>query len=391
MRTMKRLDSPTARKRESSEQVLRALEERVALRGTNRTAAKAAPVLIELLEDGDPPAEPQAILRLLAQIAVGSPDDVACGGERHAAVLLEPLAGQAHAAKRKMALECEQAVACGAHVYLRWFANESSVARCAAAHLLAFVDPQSGEIDEALAVRAKDTDENVGVRSSALLAMGVRRTAHAEDWPHVQPTTDVEATILEGAIAFAALGSREPPLVEGAEGDAVEILARGVATRSPFPEPGGSRSFPWPALERMLLGSLARGRGRSARAQSALLRLLAAAAERGRAERVASALLVLSFGEPTGAAFSALRPSVEVFRGATSWSAEQRAVLRGIVDHDALWPQSAESAPSVRHVDACAIQIALKRMLEVAYYPSRMGVRTALGLVVSAGALDAKR
>jgi hypothetical protein len=100
---------------------------------------------------------------------------------------------------------------------------------------------------------------------------------------------------------------------------------------------------------------------------------------------------VLSFGEPTGAAFSALRPSVEVFRGAASWSAEQRAVLRGIVDHDALWPQSAESAPSVRHADACAIQIALKRMLEVAYYPSRMGVRTALGLVVSAGALDAKR
>jgi len=385
--TMKRLHSRIARESESSEQVLRALEQRIAHRGASRAAARTASVLVELLDHSDAPAEPQAILSLLAQIAVGNPDTVACGGERHPAAVLEPPASETRAAtERSMALECERAVARGTHVYLRWLTGGSPVARSAAAHLLAFVDHEDIAVDEALGARAKDTDENTGVRSSALLALGVRGTARASDLPHVPRKEEVEATVLEATCAFAALGSRDAAVVQGAENDAVAILARGVAA-----DPASSRPFPWPALERLLIGGLARGRGRSARAQSVLLRLLAAACERGRAERVASALLVLAFGEPTGAAFSALRPSLEVFRGATSWSAEQKAVLRGIVDNDALWPPSAESAPSVRHADACAVQVALKRMLEVPYYPSRMGVRTALGLLVSGGAIDARR
>ena len=344
-------------------------------------------MLIELLDHSDPPADPQAILGLLTQIAVGNPDTVACGGERHPAALLEPPCGETRAAsERSMALECERAVACGTHVYLRWLASESPVARSAASHLLAFVAHEDIAVDEALAARAKDADDNMWVRSSALLALGVRGTARADDVPHVPRKELVEATVLEAARAFAALGSRDAPLVEGAEAAAVDVLARGIAA-----DAASSRSFPWPSLERLLIGGLARGRGRSARAQSALLGLLAAAGERGRAERIASALLVLAFGEPTGAAFSALRPSLEVFRGAASWTAEQRAVLRGIVDNDVLWPQSAESAPSVRHGDACAVQVALKRMLEVAYYPSRTGVRTALGLLVSGGASDVRR
>jgi hypothetical protein len=153
----------------------------------------------------------------------------------------------------------------------------------------------------------------------------------------------------------------------------------------------GDADFPWPRCERLLLSRLARAKGRSARAQTALLRLLPLARDRARAERIAGHLLVLAFGEPTGAAFSDWRPSLEVFPGASAWSAEQRSILRSIASLDLLWPASAELSPRVRHVDACPVQLALKRMLELSYYPSRQGLRSAIALVFNAGAGGARR
>lgn len=164
------------------------------------------------------------------------------------------------------------------------------------------------------------------------------------------------------------------------------MLARGVGCPS-----GGVPAFPWPEPERLLLAKLALGRGRSARAQTAFLRGLPLVRDRSRAERIAAHLLVLAFGEPTAAAFSDWRPSLEVFPGASTWSAEQRIVLRTIEALDSLWPTSAEADPRVRHVDACAVQVSLKRMLELSYYPSRHGLHAALALSLSAGAGAARR
>jgi hypothetical protein len=42
-------------------------------------------------------------------------------------------------------------------------------------------------------------------------------------------------------------------------------------------------------------------------------------------------------------------------------------------------------------VDASPVQVALKRMLELPYYPSRKGLRTAISLAFSAGAGGAAR
>jgi hypothetical protein len=75
-----------------------------------------------------------------------------------------------------------------------------------------------------------------------------------------------------------------------------------------------------------------------------------------------------------------------VFPGAGSWTAEQRVVLRAIEELDLLWPAAAEVGPRVRYVDACPVQVALKRMLELSYYPSRHGLRAALAIPFSAGA-----
>jgi hypothetical protein len=352
--------------------------------GACRASLAAAPALIELLDRADTRFAPRTLLGLLAQIAVGDPDAVACGADGYPGLALDAPAEELQA-ERDGRRRCAEAVDSGAEVYLRWLGSNEAAERCAAAHLLAFVAHPNRSVDQALGVHARDLGEQTSVRASALFALGLRGGACAETLPPLDADDLRKPGLLAAALAFAALGGRDTPLVSGAESAAVELLARGVLGCNER-ERLVREQFPWPGPDRLLLGRLARGKGRSARAQSALLRMLAAATDRESAERVASALLVLAFGEPTAAAFSQLRPSLEVFRGASSWSAEQRAVLRVIVATDVLWPASAENGPSVRHLEACAVQVELKRMLELSYYPSRKGVRSAIALVLSAGA-----
>jgi hypothetical protein len=367
-----------------SERALRALASSVVHRGRHAAAAAAAPFLIELLDRGEHPTEPEALLGLLARIASGDPDVVACGGEVAYGGALEATPDEIQA-EREVRQRCHDAVAAGRDTVLRWLIANDARARGAAAQVLAFVAVGDGGIDEALAGRARDEDEHDAVRASALFALGLRGAACASDLPPMRAQDVGEATLLEAAAIFAALGAKDAVLLKAAERTAVDILARGVS-----PDPLQACS-PWPPAERLLLGRLARNKGRSARAQSALLRLLPLTRDRARAERIASALLVLSFGEPTAAAFSDWRPTLESFPGASAWSAEQRGVLRTIAGHDILWPESAEEGPRVRHVDACTVQVELKRMLELAYYPSRKGLRTAIALAFTAGAGGARR
>jgi hypothetical protein len=369
---------------ESSEQALRALAASVVRRGRRSSAAAAAPFLIALLDRGERPSDPEAILALLAQIATGDPETAACRGEATLGGALEATVDEQHAEHEALG-HCREAVAAGRGAYLLWLVAESVSARSAAAHVLAFVARDDRCIDGALSARARDEGENPAVRCSALFALGVRGTACAADLPQGSGQDFGPATSLEAASAFAALGAKDAVLAKAAERSAVDVLARGVAT-SPDGEGAERVASPWPSAERLLLGRLARAKGRSARAQSTLLRLLAVARDRDRAERISAALLVLAFGEPTAAAFSDWRPSLERFPGASAWSAEQRAVLRAIAGQDLLWPASAEQGPSVRHVDASPVQVALKQTLELSYYPSRKGLRTAITLAFSAGA-----
>jgi hypothetical protein len=371
---------------EGSEQALRALVAGAVRNGARSAAAKATPFLVTVLERGVRPNAPQSILVLLARIAAGDPEAVACGGDATQGGAIEATPEELQA-EQEANRRCEEAVAAGKDTYLRWLRTGAPAARVAAAHLLAFVLREDGTVDEALAKRARDESEPAHVRASALFALGLRGTARAGDLPPPRPQELGEATLLEAAAAFAGLGSRDAALARTAERAGVDVLSRGVAA---VPTEDDA-DFPWPESERLLLSWLARTKGRSARAQSALLRLLPLARDRGRAERIATDLLVLAFGEPTAAAFSDWRPSLEVFPGASAWSAEQRSILRAIATLDVLWPAAAEMSPRVRHVDACPVQVALKRMLELSYYPSRQGLRSAIALVFSAGAGGARR
>jgi hypothetical protein len=383
------MDSLLGTDLESSELALHALAAHVVRSGAPSSVAAATPFLVALLDRGERPAAPDLFLSMLARIAVGDPDAVACGSApaQDGALELTEATPEEAEAEREARRRCEQAVTAGASVYVRWLRASSTAARSAAAHLLAFVARGDGTVDQALADRARDDAEQPAVRASALLALGLRGAARAEDLPPPRAQELGEATLLEAAAAFAALGSRDPALVKTAERNAVDVLSRGVA----LPPRANAHAWPWPRPERLLLAKLSLGKGRSARAQSALLRLLPLARDRARGERIATHLLVLAFGEPTAAAFSDWKPSLEVFPGASGWSAEQRTVLRAIASLDILWPPAAEMAPRVRHVDACAVQIALKRMLELAYYPSRQGLRAAIALVLNAGAGVARR
>jgi hypothetical protein len=376
---------------ESAEHALHALAAD-AVRSGARSSMAATPFLVALLDRAERPGAPDQFLRMLARIAVGDPDAVACGSGPVQDGALEATESTLEEAERERdaRIGCERVVSAGTSIYVRWLGSSNPAARTAAAHLLAFVARDDRSVDQALAQRARDNGEQPSVRASALLALGVRGAAHAADLPPPRAQELGEATILEAAAAFAALGSREAALVKTAERSAVDVLARGVAA-PPAPATENDSAWPWPRAERLLLSKLALHKGRSARAQTAFLRLLPLARDRSRAERMASHLLVLAFGEPTAAAFSDWKPSLEVFPGASAWSAEQRTVLRAIASLDALWPASAELGPRVRHVDACGVQIALKRMLELAYYPSRQGLRAAIALVFNAGAGAVRR
>jgi len=385
MHTMERTEgSELATGLEYSEEALRGVVGRVLEYGPSLSAAAAATVLVDLLERDPIPCPPHAVLVLLARIAVGDPDAVACGGERHQNRALEPASDEGQA-ECEMAGRCLEAVELGTPTFLRLLRREAPATRCAAAHLLAFVAPADRAVDDALSSCARDAEQPPAVRAYALFALGIRGTVRPADLPPIVPSAPRPASLLEAAVAFAGLGSKDAPLVPGAESSAIDVLARGVSDRLPFAERFPASDLPFPVPARLLLGRLGRGKGRSARAQSALVQLLGTTAEPARAERIASALLVLAFGEPTAAAFSERRPSLEVFRGAARWSAEQRDVLRAICDNDVLWPASAESGPSVRHGEASAVQVELKRMLELPYYPSRKGVRTAIAAKVSGG------
>jgi hypothetical protein len=364
---------------ESSEQTLRALAASLLRSGGRSSAAEAAPFLIAVLDRAAHPSDPARVLSLLAHIAVGDPEEVACAGEPAHAGALEATPEEAQAEEESMRRR-EEAVAAGADVYVRWLRADAAPARAAAAHLLAFVRRDDESVDEALRARARDPQEEATVRASALLALGLRRAARAEDLPAERTQELGEGAPLEAASAFAALGSRDAAVANAGVRRAIDVLTRGVASLP------AEAVLPWPDPERLLLAKLARAAGRSARAQSALLRALPQTHDRTRAERIAAHLLVLAFGEPTAAAFSDWRPSREVFSGAAAWSAEQRVVLRTIEETDLLWPASAEMGPRVRYVDACPIQVSLKRMLELSYYPSRHGLRAALAIRFSAGA-----
>jgi hypothetical protein len=364
---------------ESSEHALRSLAASVLRSGGNSSAAEAAPFLIAVLDRAAHPSDPVRVLSLLAHIAVGDPEAAACGSASAHAAALEATPEEAEAEQQAMRRR-EEAVAAGAEVYVRWLRAEAAPARAAAAHLLAFVRRADESVDEALRARARDPQEEAPVRASALLALGLRRAARAEDLPAERAQELGEAALLEAASAFAALGSTDAAVASAGARRAIDVLARGVASL-----PSGA-GLPWPALERLLLARLSRTAGRSARAQSSLLRALPLTQQQPRAERIAAHLLVLAFGEPTAAAFSDWRPSLEVFPGAGAWTAEQRVVLRAIEELDLLWPAAAEIGPRVRYVDACPIQVALKRMLELSYYPSRHGLRAALAIPFSVGA-----
>jgi hypothetical protein len=382
---MEEMDSLLGMDLESSEHALRSLVAAVVHRGPRASAASAAPFLVALLDRGERPCAPHAILGLLARIAVADADAVACGAQVAHGGALEASPGELHAA-REAAQYCGAVVGHGANIYLRWLLADDASARCAAAHLLAFIQRGDHAVDEALAARARDEDELEAVRASALFALGVRGTACAGDRPNRPGHEFGEATLLEAATVFSQLGSKDAAHARSAEREAIDVLARGVGEPSSRPGSDDMASFPWPKAERLLLGRLANSKGRSARAQSSLLRMLATARDRGRAERIACSLLVLAFGEPNAAAFSDWGPSREVFPGATAWSVEQRSVLSAVASTDVLWPPSAELEPSVRHVDASAVQLALKRMLVLPYYPSRTGLRAAINFAFTAGA-----
>jgi hypothetical protein len=355
-------------------------------------AATAAQFLIALLDHDGHPAAPEAAFGLLSRICAGDPDAAACGREAPYRGAIEATPEDLDA-DREARRRCAAVVASGRDAYLKWLTSGAVRARRSAAHLLAFAAPDDGRIDQSLSARARDQAEDAGVRSSALFALGVRGTASAMDLAAVRARGAGalghqelgEATLLEAASSFAALGAKDAVLGKAGEHSAVDVLARGIA-----PQQLESAS-PWPAVERMLLARLGAAKGRSARAQTALLRLLSIARDPGRAARVASALLVLAFGEPTAAAFSDWRPLLERFPGATKWSTEQRSVLCAIADKDALWTAAAEDQPCVRRANACPIQAALKRMLELSYYPSRKGLRGAIALGFSVGAGGAGR
>jgi hypothetical protein len=364
---------------EASEHALRSLAASVLRSGGSSSAAEAAPFLIAVLDRGAHPSDPVRVLQLLAHIAVGDPEAAACGGAPPHVGALEATPEEAEAEQEGLQRRRE-AVAAGSSVYVRWLRAEAAPARAAAAHVLAFVRHGDELVDEALRARARDPEEAMTVRASALLALGLRRSARAEDLPAERAQELGEAALLEAAGVVAALGSTDAPVASAGVRRAIDVLVRGVPSLPSDADPL------WPPLERLLLARLARTAGRSARAQSALLRALPLAQQRSRAESIAAHLLVLAFGEPTAAAFSDWRPSLEVFPGAGAWSAEQRVVLRTIEGLDLLWPASAEVGPRVRYVDACPIQVALKRMLELSYYPSRHGLRAALAIPFSAGA-----
>jgi hypothetical protein len=375
---------------ESSEAALRTLAASVVHHGARADAARAAPFLVALLEHGERPTMPHAILGLLARIAVIDADAIACGRDATQGGALEATTFDAHA-DRDAVERCSVAVVAGRGAYLRWLGADDASARCAAAHLLAFVARGDSPIDEALAARARDEEEDEAVRASSLFALGVRGTASRHKLPCSLSHDVGGATLLEAGIVFARLASKDAAMARAAERDAVDVLARGIVGGPPASGVRAVPVFPWPEPEHLLLGRLGCGKGRAARAQSALLRMLATARDRGRAERIASALLVLAFGEPNAAAFSEWEPRREIFPGASAWTVEQRAVLGAIAAHDVLWPTAAEQTPSVRHVDASEIQLALKRMLVLPYYPSRKGLRAAIALVVIADAGGVRR
>jgi len=379
------MDSLLGMDLDSAEQALYALAESLVRGGPRTTVAAAVPFLVAVLDhgDGERPGAASRAFELLSRIAIGDPDAVACGGEASHGSLLEATPE----AEKGAHARCEQAVAAGVNTYIRWLRQGDPGARTGAAHLLAFVLRDERSVDDSLATCARDESQPLAVRASALFALGLRGTACADDLPAPRTRELGEATLLEAAAAFAALGSKDPAVARTAERSAVDTLARGFGPSSPR----DAGEFPWPDAERLLLAKLARSKGRSARAQTALLRLLPLARDRARAERMARQLLVLAFGEPTAAAFSDWKPSLEVFPGASTWSAEQRSVLRAIASLDVLWPASAETEPRIRHADASSVQVALKRMLELSYYPSRQGLRSAIALAFTAGAGAARR
>jgi hypothetical protein len=260
---------------EGSEHALRSLAASVLRSGGSSSAAEAAPFLIAVLDRAEHPSDPVRVLSLLAHIAVGDPEVAACGGAAHAGALeatLEEAQAEHEAMRRR-----EGAVAAGAGVYVRWLRAEAAPARAAAAHVLAFVGRRNESIDDALRARARDPGEETTVRASALLALGLRRAARAEDLPPERAQELGEAGLLEAAGAFAALGSQDAPVASTGVRRAIDVLTRGVASVPPEAE------LPWPSAERLLLAKLARTAGRSARAQSALLRALLLANERTRA------------------------------------------------------------------------------------------------------------
>jgi hypothetical protein len=186
----------------------------------------------------------------------------------------------------------------------------------------------------------------------------------------------VAAATLAWMRAAAEAGASSPTI--DAEG-IVNVIARGVAPLDPDPYVRGDAiggRFPW--------GDLAAHLSAACRRLSAdpwldrFVGALRTAHDEACALRLATALLDLTFGEPTnGVRYRPIPPARETFGRANEWTGAQRRALQAIVATDSLWRGAVvgRAAPRGR---VRPVQARLHGRLRIDFSPSREALAAAL-------------
>jgi hypothetical protein len=313
----------------------------------------------------------ESIVELLIRCATGDPAE-------HVVAGFDPTALATDTARR-----CYASVDQGTPVFLELLDDIEVRVRVAATYALGWCRRLKPTVVRALEVHS-GASEHPAVRASAILALShldpmgswltaAPAAAPASASPVAMP---VAAATLAWMRAAAVAGASSPTVDAGA---IVRVIARGVAALDPDPYSRGDAiggAFPWGDVAAHM--SAACRRLPSDPWVDRFTDALAGASDEAAALRLATALLDLTFGEPSGGIrFRPIPPAREEFAQAGGWTDPQRRALRAIVATDSLWRGAVvgRAAPRGR---ARPVQARLHDRLRIDFSPSRESLAQAL-------------